>query len=88
MNEYLGDKQVIDIFCGEKHSLVLTNSGDVYAWGCNYWGQVGIGRSGLNEFQSIPMKVNVFNDEKVVMISCGGLHLMALTERGHVFSWG
>jgi hypothetical protein len=88
LNEYLGDKQVIGICCGERHSLVLTNSGEVYAWGWNYWGQVGNGRSGLSEFQSIPIKVNGFNEEKVVMISCGGLHSMALTERGHVFSWG
>ncbi len=29
-----------------------------------------------------------FNDERVVMISCGFFHSMALTECGHVYSWG
>jgi alpha-tubulin suppressor-like RCC1 family protein len=32
--------------------------------------------------------VNGFNNEKVVMISCGSSHSTALTESGRVFSWG
>ncbi len=31
--------------------------------------------------------MNDFNDERIVMISCGYWHSMALTESGHVFSW-
>jgi alpha-tubulin suppressor-like RCC1 family protein len=34
------------------------------------------------------MKLNGYNDEKVVMISYGLWHSMALTEKGRVFSWG
>jgi alpha-tubulin suppressor-like RCC1 family protein len=45
------------------------------------------GRS-VNEYQSIPIKVNGFNDEKIVMISCGYFHSMAHTESGRVFIWG
>jgi hypothetical protein len=85
LNEYLSDKQIIEICCGFGHSLALTNSGEVYAWGLNEYGQVG-NKSYSN--QLIPQKVNGFNDEKVVMISCGSHHSMALTESGHVFSWG
>jgi alpha-tubulin suppressor-like RCC1 family protein len=32
--------------------------------------------------------VNGFNDEKVVMISCGRWHSMVLIESGRAFSWG
>jgi alpha-tubulin suppressor-like RCC1 family protein len=32
--------------------------------------------------------VKDFNNERVVMISCGDRHSMALTECGHVYSWG
>jgi alpha-tubulin suppressor-like RCC1 family protein len=32
--------------------------------------------------------VKGFNNERVVMISCGFCHSMALTECGHVYSWG
>jgi hypothetical protein len=64
---------------------VLTNCGEVYAWGSNYSGQIG---NGNNSDQLIPIKVNGFNNERVVMISCGWFHSMALTECGHVYSWG
>jgi alpha-tubulin suppressor-like RCC1 family protein len=51
-------------------------------------GQIG-NRSGRNECQSIPIKLNGFNDEKVFMISSGHYYdLMVLTESGRIFSWG
>jgi alpha-tubulin suppressor-like RCC1 family protein len=84
-NQYLNNEFVVDISCGEVHSLVLTNCGEVYAWGGNYCGQIG---NGCNYDQLKPIKVNGFNNEKVVMISCGFGHSMALTECGHVYSWG
>ncbi len=92
LNQYLSDKQIIDICCGFSHSLALTSSGEVYAWGYNKFGQIANRRKGLNEWfnecQSIPIKVNGFNDEKVIEISCGLCHSMALTQSGRVFSWG
>jgi alpha-tubulin suppressor-like RCC1 family protein len=39
----LKEEFVIDISCGSIHSLALTKSGKVYAWGCNKWGQLGNG---------------------------------------------
>jgi hypothetical protein len=85
LNQYLNNKFVTDISCGAQHSLVLTNYGEVYAWGWNIEGQVG---NGCNYNQLIPIKVKGFNNERVVMISCGFWHSMALTEFGHVYSWG
>jgi alpha-tubulin suppressor-like RCC1 family protein len=46
VNQYLIDKQIIDICCGSRHTLVLTDCGEVYAWGCNEFGQIGNERSG------------------------------------------
>ncbi len=85
LNQYLNNEFVIDISCGAEHSLVLTNCGEVYAWGGNGRGQIG---NGCNYNQSIPIKVKGFNNERVVMISCGFWHSMTLTECGHVYSWG
>ncbi|CAM6031855.1 unnamed protein product, partial [Sphagnum compactum] len=83
--QYLSDKQIIDACYGCDHSLVLTNCGEVYAWGWNQFGEVG---DGSNDIQLIPIKLNAFNDEKVIQISCGYLHSMARTQSGRVFSWG
>jgi alpha-tubulin suppressor-like RCC1 family protein len=85
LNQYLNNEFVIDISCGDSHSLVLTNCGEVYAWGENYSGQIG---NDCNDHQLMPIKVKGFNNERVVMISCGWRHSMALTECGHVYSWG
>jgi tRNA A-37 threonylcarbamoyl transferase component Bud32 len=85
LNQYLNKEFVVDISCGAHHSLVLTNCGEVYAWGWNNCGQIG---NGCNDDQLIPIKVKGFNSERVVMISCAWNHSMALTECGHVYSWG
>jgi RCC1 and BTB domain-containing protein len=71
--------------CGYSHSLVLLESGEVYAFGCNRDGELGVGN---NTNQSIPSLVNGFNSEKVKAISCGNSHSLALTESGLLLSWG
>jgi hypothetical protein len=85
LNECLSAKKIIDICCGHYHSLALTNDGAVYAWGRNDSGQIG---DGSNRDQYLPIRVHGFNNEKVIMISCGSHHSMALTESGRVYSWG
>jgi len=86
LNQYLSEKQIIDICCGEYHTIVLTISGEVYSWGNNESGQIGIGSD--DKCVSVPTLLNAFNGEKVKAISCGSIHSLALTESGRVFSWG
>ncbi len=86
INKHLSDKHIVDICCGQWHSLALTDFGEVYTWGLNINVQFG-NISGKDRFV-IPRKVIGFDGKKVIMISCGYKHSMALTECGHVFSWG
>jgi len=85
LNEYLSDKCIVDICCGFGHTLVLTISGDVYAWGFNSEGPIG---NGKNNHVLVPYHVEGFCDEKVKAIACGLCHSMALTEGGNVYTWG
>jgi alpha-tubulin suppressor-like RCC1 family protein/tRNA A-37 threonylcarbamoyl transferase component Bud32 len=85
LNELLSHLNITDIKCGAYHSLALTQSGKVYAWGNNYWGQIGCGD---NYIKSMPTKLKALNDIKIKMISCGYNYSMALTENGCVYSWG
>lgn len=39
----LATKQIIQIACGQYHSLALTNSGEIYSFGSNLYGQLGLG---------------------------------------------
>ncbi len=58
-------------------------TGEIYAWGWNYYGQIG-----CSDDELILTRVEGLNDEKITMISCGTFHSIALTEKGRVFSWG
>jgi tRNA A-37 threonylcarbamoyl transferase component Bud32 len=83
--DYLINGQIILISCGSYHSLALNKNGEVYAWGDNSYGQIcGL----LKNNTLIPIKVNGFSEEKVIYISCGSAHSVALTKSGYVFTWG
>lgn len=85
MNEFLSTKTIVDVCCGDWHSLALTSTGEVYAWGDNQFGQIGNGSS--KTMESTPVKLE-FESHSIIAISCGSLHSMALTEKGDVFAWG
>jgi RCC1 and BTB domain-containing protein len=76
---------VVKIVCAYYQSFVLTKSGDLYGFGYNDYGQIGCGN---NTNQSKPIKINRFNNEKIVSIACGAAHSLVLTDVGHVYSWG
>jgi RCC1 and BTB domain-containing protein len=82
----LSDLKIIRIERGAHHTLALTQTRDVYSWGMNEDGQVGVERE--KDWQLIPIKIEGFVDQKILQISCGYYHSMSLTESGHVFNWG
>lgn len=84
INKYLREEHVINISCGYSHSLALTKKGNLFAWGHNNYGQIGNSKFSIN---LKPERLDIFED-KLIMISCGGWHSMALTEKGLVYSWG
>lgn len=75
---FFGEKKITKISSGSNHSVLLTNGG-FFSFG--YMKERGV-------IQSTPIKVNGLDDEKVVWISCGGTHSLALTQSGKVFGWG
>ncbi|KAF4527744.1 hypothetical protein B566_EDAN014954 [Ephemera danica] len=76
--------EVLSVACGKNHSLALTSNG-VYAWGSSQFGQLGVGKTGQSPH---PRLVEKLTEERVVSISAGQYHSLALTEEGRVFSWG
>jgi alpha-tubulin suppressor-like RCC1 family protein len=85
LNALLSGLEINAIECGWHHSLALTKNSEVYAWGWNRFGQIG---NGCYDNQLTPIKVEGLRNQRVIMISCGFYHSMALTESGRVFSWG
>ena len=81
------------IACGLWHSLVLSRNGDLYSWGWNEDGQLGL-RDPPGSTVALPASVDVVSEEStsgdvvIVSVSCGARHSAAVSERGELICWG
>ena len=75
-------ENVKTISCSYNHTMALTLTGEVYAWGSNSYGQLGLGH---NVDQNSPQIVCIKN---VKAIACGNGHTIAITSNGEVYTWG
>jgi E3 ubiquitin-protein ligase MYCBP2 len=85
------DLKIAALACGLHHTLLLTTSGRVVAFGSNSHGQLGVG-------DLVPRGAPVFirhhsvdeeeEEEMVVRIAAGAYHSVALTATGRVLTWG
>jgi alpha-tubulin suppressor-like RCC1 family protein len=75
---------------GGNHSLALTSSGQVLAWGNNLYGQLGNGTTTITGCQCIstPVQVSLPSGTTVTAIAGAGSHSLALTSSGQVLAWG
>ncbi|KAF9187561.1 hypothetical protein BGZ51_001210 [Haplosporangium sp. Z 767] len=67
-------------------ATIETTPGKVYTFGTGDCAQLGLGESVLSRKK--PANLAVLNDKKIVDIAAGGLHNMALTQDGKLWSWG
>lgn len=76
------------IVAGRSHSVVLDEGGQCYTWGANQYGQCGIlSRRRIGGISS-PKHVEALAKVRIVDISAGDVHTLALTGGGRVFGWG
>jgi len=86
--EALADQRIIDIACGEAHSLAVSATGNLYSWGACSCGQLGLGScegmpvdSDGYPYRPTPTLVTAgFRGKAVVRVACGGVHNLAITE--------
>jgi alpha-tubulin suppressor-like RCC1 family protein len=89
---------VSKVACGKHHTVALTGTkwnhltvtryvedGECYSFGGGMCGQLGH-RNKQN--QVLPKQVDTFHKKKIVDITCGYLHTLALTSDGKLFIWG
>lgn len=72
---------------GNNHNLVVTVSGDLYSWGGNANGQLGLDRMGD---QYTPQHVkSISRATQITSLSCGSYHSVAIAKQGtQVWVWG
>ena len=75
---------IIQVSIGFSHTLALTHNGQVYAFGSNFYGQLGFKKDVSNAY--IPTLIPNLNN--IVKISAGKDHSLVLTDNGQVYAFG
>ena len=74
---------MVAVTAGGYHSLALKSDGSVWAWGANWYGQLG---DGTTNDQHAPKTVRGLGDART--IAGGGFHSLAVNSDGSVWGWG
>ena len=72
------------ISCGQDHCVAVSSEGQVFTWGSNSRGQLGLGDS-ENRFR--PTLVRTMR-RQVRDAQCGAMHTVCLMTGGSVYAWG
>ncbi|KAK0177732.1 hypothetical protein PV328_001750 [Microctonus aethiopoides] len=77
------DSPVIQITCGLHHTVVLLQNGEVYSFGSNIYGQLGVG-----DLIAHAGPVQVKLPTTAIQIATGSNHTVILTSKGDVYTFG
>ena len=88
--------RITKIFCGKTFTIFLNKKDELFSTGINDLNQCGIdNRAYINEYLCYdivtPIKIEMFIKMKIINISCGESHVLAITEDNNIkmlFSWG
>ena len=72
---------ITDVSMGRSHCIALTESGDVYTWGNNQYGQIG---NGTQEAVTEPVRVL----SGVKKVAAGTNNSAAINQDGSFYAWG
>ncbi|XP_065821674.1 probable E3 ubiquitin-protein ligase HERC1 isoform X4 [Labrus bergylta] len=72
------------VCAGSQSSLALTSAGQVFAWGCGSC--LGCGSSETTSLR--PRFIEDLSITKIIDISCGDSHCLALSHENEVYAWG
>ena len=85
----LASTRILQVEAGHySHSLLLTATGGVLAFGGNTHGELGLGDWGRETSRVQPTAVEGFGGRRVVSVSAGAYMSLALDESGAVWTWG
>ena len=88
MSGVLADKEIKAIEAGRLFSLALDSDGKIYGWGYNYYGQLGNGTNAVSTAPTKTLDTGALAGRKIVQISAGYYHTLALDSEGQVYAWG
>ncbi|KAJ1473604.1 regulator of chromosome condensation 1/beta-lactamase-inhibitor protein II [Baffinella frigidus] len=85
----LRQQEVVHVSCGMAHTLAVTVSGALYAWGQGADGQLGLGEADEGgETVLSPVCVDALSDVPLSQTACGARHSLAVSREGGLFAFG
>uniref|UniRef100_A0AAY4AKA8 HECT domain-containing protein n=1 Tax=Denticeps clupeoides TaxID=299321 RepID=A0AAY4AKA8_9TELE len=78
--------RISQVMCGNQHCIALSKDGQLFTWGQNSNGQLGLGKGEPSTLSPQPLKSLM--GVPVAQISAGGDHSFAVSLSGAVFGWG
>ncbi|XP_022791463.1 uncharacterized protein LOC111330786 [Stylophora pistillata] len=78
--------RIKDVCCGNWHYMVVMESGQVYSWGYDDYGQLGLG--GKTEPQMTPRLLHKLSNKSITTVSVGAEFSVAMDTAGYVWVWG
>ena len=85
--------KVSKVVCGGDHNLLLTEENQLYSWGLNIFGQLGLGDF-LNKKNPCKVEINspslgnLSKNEVIIDIAAGAQHSMILTSKNKLYTCG
>uniref|UniRef100_A0A673N6U2 Probable E3 ubiquitin-protein ligase HERC3 n=1 Tax=Sinocyclocheilus rhinocerous TaxID=307959 RepID=A0A673N6U2_9TELE len=82
----LCEHRISQVMCGNQHCIALSKDGQLFVWGENSSGQLGLGKGEPSTLS--PQTLRSLCGIPLTQISAGGDHSFALSLSGAVFGWG
>lgn len=86
----LPKNKVVDIASGTNHSFAIDNSGKVWSWGLNSYGQTGQPEHAGDDDATIvsPRVIESLEGKNITSVAGGHTHSFAITSEGECLAWG
>jgi alpha-tubulin suppressor-like RCC1 family protein len=82
---FLQAQSVVQVACGSAHTVAVTSTGAVLAWGWGHFGQLGNGTT-ANSLE--PARVVGLEAVSVYRVACGSAHSAVVSDTGQLYTWG
>ncbi|KAL6974736.1 hypothetical protein U1Q18_013042 [Sarracenia purpurea var. burkii] len=79
--------KIVAVAAANKHTAVVSESGEVFTWGCNKEGQLGYGTSN-SASNYTPRVVEYLKGKVFIGVAAAKYHTVVLGADGEVFTWG
>lgn len=80
---------VIACSAGFGHTACLTDSGDLFTWGFNIYGQLGLGDKKTRwKPEQVNKDISSHNMARQIKVKCSNYATFSIDEYGHPYSWG